>query len=47
VPAGDDCHTRRRELDRMLAERFEIRHVTLQVEHGQREHALLQVERSV
>jgi cobalt-zinc-cadmium efflux system protein len=45
VPAGRDCHELRRELDRMLAEKFDIRHVTLQVEHTAREHELLQVER--
>ncbi len=45
VPAGDDCHERRRELDRMLGERFGIKHVTIQVEHARREHELLQVER--
>ena len=43
VPPDDDCHALRRELDRMLAERFEIRHVTLQVEHGPRQHELLQL----
>lgn len=36
VPAGEDCHQRRRELDELLRERFGIDHATLQVEH---EHA--------
>jgi cobalt-zinc-cadmium efflux system protein len=45
VPPDDDCHALRRELDTMLGERFAIRHVTLQVEHGPREHELLQLER--
>ena len=33
VPAGDDCHERRRELEAMLHDRFDIDHTTLQVEH--------------
>lgn len=33
VPAGGDCHARRRELQDLLHERFGIDHVTLQVEH--------------
>ncbi len=33
VPPGDDCHARRRELQRMLHERFGIDHTTLQVDH--------------
>jgi cobalt-zinc-cadmium efflux system protein len=33
VPAGDDCHAVRRELERMLDERFGIEHTTLQVDH--------------
>ena len=33
VPPGDDCHARRRELERLLAERFGIEHTTLQVDH--------------
>jgi cobalt-zinc-cadmium efflux system protein len=33
VPAGDDCHGVRRELERMLDERFGIEHTTLQVDH--------------
>lgn len=33
VGPGADCHGIRRELELMLAERFEIRHTTLQVEH--------------
>ena len=42
VRAGDDCHARRRELERMLRERFEIDHTTLQVDH-ERESDLLQI----
>jgi cobalt-zinc-cadmium efflux system protein len=33
VPAGDDCHRRRRELEQLLADRFGIAHTTLQVDH--------------
>jgi len=34
VPPGDDCHGIRRELERMLVERFGIDHTTLQVDHS-------------
>ena len=34
VPPGDDCHGIRRELERMLDERFGIDHTTLQVDHS-------------
>ena len=34
VGPGDDCHGRRRELQALLAERFGIRHTTLQVDHA-------------
>jgi cobalt-zinc-cadmium efflux system protein len=33
VRAGDDCHELRRSLQRLLEERFEIRHTTLQADH--------------
>lgn len=33
VAPGDDCHARRRDLERMLGESFGIRHTTLQVDH--------------
>lgn len=33
VGRDDDCHARRRDVERMLVERFGIRHTTLQVEH--------------
>jgi cobalt-zinc-cadmium efflux system protein len=33
VRAGDDCHARRRELERLLERDFGLRHTTLQVEH--------------
>ena len=41
VPAGADCHTKRRELETLLRDRFEIEHITLQVEHTP---ALLQID---
>jgi cobalt-zinc-cadmium efflux system protein len=34
VGAGADCHATRHELERLLEERFELRHTTLQVEHA-------------
>jgi cobalt-zinc-cadmium efflux system protein len=33
VPAGEDCHARRAELEHLLAARFGLEHTTLQVEH--------------
>jgi cobalt-zinc-cadmium efflux system protein len=42
VHAGDDCHGIRRELERMLDERFQIEHTTLQVDH-QRDPELLTI----
>jgi cobalt-zinc-cadmium efflux system protein len=33
VRPGDNCHGRRRELERLLHDRFGIRHTTLQVDH--------------
>ena len=43
VRPGDDCHARRRELERLLAERFGIEHTTLQVDH-ESETKLLDIE---
>jgi cobalt-zinc-cadmium efflux system protein len=45
VRAGDDCHAVRRELEELLAARFEIEHTTLQVDH-EREPALLTISPS-
>jgi cobalt-zinc-cadmium efflux system protein len=42
VRPGDDCHAIRRDLERMLVERFEIDHTTLQVDH-QAERELLTI----
>ncbi len=36
VPEGDDCHSRRRELEALLHERFGVDHTTLQVDHEAR-----------
>jgi cobalt-zinc-cadmium efflux system protein len=44
VAPGDDCHARRRELDRLVHDRFAIHHTTLQVDHAPRE-VLLEIER--
>ncbi|MCA1588394.1 MAG: cation diffusion facilitator family transporter [Chloroflexi bacterium] len=35
VAPGDDCHRRRRELEELLHDEFEIDHTTLQVDHEQ------------
>jgi cobalt-zinc-cadmium efflux system protein len=43
VAAGEDCHARRRELQGLLAERFDIRHTTLQVDHAAAEQGLLDI----
>ena len=44
VRPGDDCHARRRELERLLRERFGIDHTTLQVDHTRDSHGPLQIE---
>jgi cobalt-zinc-cadmium efflux system protein len=44
VRAGADCHERRRDLQRVLAERFGIRHTTLQVDHEAASQAPIQIE---
>lgn len=44
VHAGDDCHERRRALQALLRERFEIEHTTLQVDHEAGAQAPLQIE---
>jgi cobalt-zinc-cadmium efflux system protein len=43
VGRGDDCHARRREIERMLARDYGIQHTTLQVDHAADE--LLDVQR--
>jgi cobalt-zinc-cadmium efflux system protein len=44
VAPDEDCHGRRRELQALLAERFGIEHVTLQVDHATDREKLLQIE---
>jgi cobalt-zinc-cadmium efflux system protein len=44
VAPGDDCHALRRELERLLADRFGIVHTTLQVEHESHDE-LLEISR--
>ena len=44
VGADDDCHACRRDVERMLQDRFEIEHTTLQVDHSGGE--LLSIEAS-
>lgn len=44
VHAGDDCHELRRELQRIVGERFGISHTTLQVDHEAAPQAPLQIE---
>ena len=44
VRPGQDCHGIRRELQRMLEERFGLRHTTLQVDHAAAEQAPLRIE---
>jgi cobalt-zinc-cadmium efflux system protein len=43
VGRDEDCHARRRELERVLAERFGITHTTLQVDHDAAD-ALLEIQ---
>lgn len=44
VNAGEDCHSVRRELQRLLEERFDIHHTTLQVDHEAAPQLPLQIE---
>ena len=44
VRGGADCHERRRHLQRVLEERFGIRHTTLQVDHEVAPQGPLQIE---
>jgi cobalt-zinc-cadmium efflux system protein len=45
VGQGEDCHARRRDVERMIAERFGITHTTLQVDHDAAD-ALIELRRS-
>ncbi len=44
VAPGEDCHELRRQLQRLLAKRFEIDHTTLQVDHAAAEQPPLRIE---
>jgi cobalt-zinc-cadmium efflux system protein len=44
VRGGADCHERRRQLQRVLAEHFAVRHTTLQVDHEAAPQLPLQIE---
>jgi cobalt-zinc-cadmium efflux system protein len=44
VRSGADCHEDRRRLQQLLAERFDIRHTTLQVDHEAGPQAPIQIE---
>lgn len=44
VAPGEDCHELRRHLQRLLGERFEIDHTTLQVDHAAAEQPPLRIE---
>lgn len=44
VEAGHECHELRRELARLLEDRFGLTHSTLQVEHARAEQAPLQIQ---
>jgi cobalt-zinc-cadmium efflux system protein len=44
VRPGDDCHAARRDLERLLDERFGIEHATLQVDHVARQGDLITIE---
>jgi cobalt-zinc-cadmium efflux system protein len=44
VRPDDDCHAVRRRLQRMVGERFDIAHVTLQVDHATESGRLLEIE---
>jgi cobalt-zinc-cadmium efflux system protein len=44
VAPGEDCHQLRRYLQRLLEERFEIGHTTLQVDHAAAEQPPLRIE---
>jgi cobalt-zinc-cadmium efflux system protein len=45
VGRGEDCHGRRRELERLLAQEFGIEHTTLQVDHVGEEGELVELGR--
>jgi cobalt-zinc-cadmium efflux system protein len=44
VRAGDDCHDRRRALQKLLRDQFGVQHTTLQVDHEAASQPPLQIE---
>ncbi len=44
VEPGEDCHELRRHLQRVIAERFDVRHTTLQVDHAAAAQQPLRIE---
>ena len=46
VDPGDDCHARRRELERLLASEYGIEHTTLQVDHARPASRVVPIQRS-
>ena len=46
VEPGDDCHARRRELERLLADEYGIEHTTLQVDHARPASRVVSIRRS-
>ena len=46
VEPGDDCHARRRELERVLAEEYGIEHTTLQVDHASPASSVVSIRRA-
>jgi cobalt-zinc-cadmium efflux system protein len=46
VEPGDDCHARRRDLERMLADEYGIEHTTLQVDHARAASSVVSIRRS-
>lgn len=46
VASGEDCHSRRRELQQLLRDRFAIQHTTLQVDHEPAQAQLLEISRA-
>lgn len=46
VEPGDDCHGRRRELERVLEDEYGVRHTTLQVDHARPASRVVRIQRS-
>ena len=46
VQPADDCHARRRELERVLAEEYGIEHTTLQVDHASPASSVVSIRRA-